>query len=244
MQVNHEDLAILQFDEPTHSRLSNVDTWVFDLDHTLYLDTVGYFTEGLERMAQFVERVKGVDSKQAYDERDRLFREYGSTLIGLMKENKIVADDYIEFVHNVKAPGIPCHDVVTDFMRHADGKKYIFTNASECHAIRVLEAMGILDLFDGIHAVDHTDFIPKPNKYPYNKLFERFGLKASRCAMFEDTWDNLIMAKELGMLTVQIEHDQDLSDVYQLYRPDICASRIEIVLNSILKHQNKNLLTG
>lgn len=66
-------------------RFSHVDTWVFDLDNTLYPPQMRLFDQIELRMTAYVMDALGVSRAEA----DRLRREYwarfGTTLAGLME---------------------------------------------------------------------------------------------------------------------------------------------------------------
>jgi len=69
---------------------------------------------------------------------------------------------------------------------------------------RVLELLGIADLFEEIFTIEHADYRPKPDAHGFRRLFRRMRLNPSRCIMVEDTLANLKTAKKLGMKTVLV----------------------------------------
>tara|TARA_B100000524_G_scaffold254690_1_gene137764 strand:+ start:2401 stop:2865 length:465 start_codon:yes stop_codon:yes gene_type:complete len=75
---------------------------------------------------------------------------------------------------------------------------------SRQYALRVLESIGLRDLFEVVFAVD--DVLPacKPEPAAFEKVFATLGVRAENCVMIEDSMKNVRAAKELGMRTVLI----------------------------------------
>ena len=85
---------------PKHA-FSHVTTWVFDLDHTLYQPEMGLFDQIEERMTRYVMREIGVDQSEADHLRATYWRDYGTTLAGLMRVHDIDPDPYLHEVHDI-----------------------------------------------------------------------------------------------------------------------------------------------
>jgi putative hydrolase of the HAD superfamily len=64
--------------------------------------------------------------------------------------------------------------------------------------------MGVRRMFDAVHAIEHSRFVPKPRIGGFLRLLRDNRLTAARCIMVEDTAANLRTAKQLGMRTVWI----------------------------------------
>ena len=81
--------------------LKNIRHWVFDLDNTLYPNTTNLFSKIDVLMCKFIEDNLRVSSEEALSIKDTYFHEHGTTLNGLMKNHKIDAEEFLEFVHNI-----------------------------------------------------------------------------------------------------------------------------------------------
>ena len=86
---------------------SSIDTWVFDLDDTLYLASSNFFPQIAERMGLYVAEALDLPLVEAKKEQRRLFLEYGTTLSGLVAERGIEVDAYAHFLMQVDYGRIP-----------------------------------------------------------------------------------------------------------------------------------------
>ena len=81
--------------------LSNIDSWVFDLDNTLYSPEEEIFSQIDKKMTEFIISKFNVDEEEAFNIQKKYFLEYGTTLSGLMKRKNIDPDEFLEFVHDI-----------------------------------------------------------------------------------------------------------------------------------------------
>ena len=188
------------------NRLANIDTWIFDLDLTLYGPEHNVMEQVRDRIALFVEDYFDIDSEAAHTIRHAYWQQYGTTLGGLMAEHGVDLHSYLDFVHDVDLSALqPCarlHDGIAAL----PGRKLIFTNADAPYAHRVLAARGLEELFEGmidIHGMSHR---PKPDPASYDLLCRTFDITSERALFVEDSAHNLEPAKALGMTTVWIDH--------------------------------------
>src|SRR5690606_5109322 len=84
------------------------------------------------------------------------------------------------------------------------GRRLIFTNADNIHAERVLERLGLRDLFEDVFHIATFDYTPKPSPTPFRRMAENHGVEPDRTAFFEDSERNLEPAAQLGMTTVLV----------------------------------------
>lgn len=184
--------------------LRHVRSWLFDLDDTLYPPERQILKRVSERIGQFMARATGLPLDEARALQKRYLMDHGAALGGLMKDYTIDPEAFLADVHDV-----PLHDLHPDEglragLERLTGPRYVFTNGSTRHGERVLERLGISDLFDGLFAVEHARLVPKPHPDTFALMLERFGLDPATAAFFEDTARNLEHAKELGMTTVLV----------------------------------------
>ena len=142
------------------------------------------------------------------------FHEYNTTLNGMIKNHKIDANEFLEFVHDVDLNFLQKNEPLEKEIAKLSGKKIIFTNGSKAHAANVTKRIGIEKLFDGVFDIVDSDFVPKPSKQPYEKVIENFKIEPQYCIFFEDIARNLKPAHELGMKTVWIENKEPWAAEY------------------------------
>jgi len=189
----------------------SVEAWIFDLDNTLYPAECNLFAEVDERMGQFIADRLKLERVAARALQKKYFREYGTTLRGLMSEHDIDADEYLDFVHAVDLSPITPNPLLARAMADLPGRKFIHTNASSDYAARILERLDIDRYFDGLFDIRDAGFNPKPHVSGYEALIERHGVNPERAVMVEDIARNLIPASRLGMTTVWLPTGSDWS---------------------------------
>jgi len=193
------------FTTPTPARLLHADTWVFDLDNTLYCGSHGLFEQVDARMKAYLAAFLGVDEDEAYRVQKSYFREYGTTLRGMMKNHDMDPGPYLDFVHDVDLSAIPQDSKLDAALARLSGRKIVFTNSDLAHSERVLERLGVTHHFDAIFDIRDADFIPKPEPDVYDVLIKRFNLDPKASVMVEDIARNLEPAARLGMTTVWVK---------------------------------------
>jgi putative hydrolase of the HAD superfamily len=152
--------------------------FVFDLDNTLYPPHVNLWRIVDERIEQYVQERLGVDPVIASRVRKDFLREYGTTLRGLMHHHGVAPAEYLEFVHDVPIPEIvPKRPALGEMLSSLPGRRVVFTNGSESYARRVLAALGVSDLMDGIYGIEFMEYRAKPSPYPYGKLLQVTGTR-------------------------------------------------------------------
>ncbi len=194
--------------------LANIKFWLFDLDNTLYDGATKVFDQVDKKMSKFISKKLNVSIDEARKIQKNYFQEYNTTLNGMIKNHKIDADEFLEFVHDVDLSFLDKDKDLEDEIKKLDGKKIIFTNGSRAHALNVTQRIGIDKLFDGIFDIRDCEFIPKPSKEPYKKLVECYKIEPQYCIFFEDIARNLRPAHELGMKTVWIKNNEPWAAKY------------------------------
>ena len=183
---------------------SHVNTWVFDLDNTLYPASCRLFDQIDVKMGNFVSKLLNVDYAEAKRRQKEMFYKYGTTLRGLMTEHGITPDDFLDYVHDIDHSPVPPNQALDAALHALPGRKLIFTNGTVAHAEKVLARIGITHHFGDIFDIVHSDFIPKPEMEPYRKFVAQTGINPETSAMFEDIARNLEAPHALGMVTVLV----------------------------------------
>lgn len=207
----------------THKLFSKVDTWVFDLDETLYPTHTGLFDQIETKMTSFMMRTLGVSHHEANNLRIKYWGEYGTTLAGLMKHHDVDPEPYLTEVHDISFEPLEADPVLRERINLLRGRKIVYTNGSKPYAEKVLHARGLSDLFDDIFGIEHAEYEPKPNSGAFRRVFEKAELNPEHSAMFEDDIRNLKVPHALGMRTVHVSpsprpaphiqhHTDDLSE--------------------------------
>ena len=89
------------------------------------------------------------------------------------------------------------------------GRRWILTNAPAHYTQRVLGALGIGHLFDGVIAVEQMAMFghlrPKPDARMLRRVAVRLKVPPGRCVLIEDTLVHLKGARRVGMGTVWMQ---------------------------------------
>ena len=187
--------------------LRHVESWVFDLDNTLYPAECHLFRQIDAKMTDFIRLTIGVDHGEARRLQKRYYVKYGTTLSGLMIEHKTPPDAFLDFVHDIDHSVVPANADLRAAIERLPGRRYIFTNGSVAHADKVLGRIGLLGLFDDVFDIRAADWTPKPHVATYEKFLAATGVRPRRSAMFEDLAPNLEAAHALGMTTVLVAQE-------------------------------------
>lgn len=190
----------------------HVDTWVFDLDNTLYPAECHLFRQIDQRMTDFIAETLSLDGPEARRLQKAYYAKYGTTLSGLMTEHGVKPQTFMDYVHDIDLSALSPNPVLRDAIRALPGKKYIFTNGSVRHAENVAGAIGVVDLFDGLFDIAQADYCPKPHEPAYNAFHRSFDINPSRAAMFEDMPQNLEVPHASGMMTVLVQSSAEWFD--------------------------------
>lgn len=184
--------------------LTHIDTWLFDLDNTLYPAESGFMGEVETRMTTFVARITGLPTDQAYVLQNRYLAEHGLTLRGLMLDHGVDPADFHALFHDLSLH-VLAHDAdLLAALERLPGRRLIFTNADAIHAERVLSHLGLHHLFDDVFHIESFGFRPKPDPGAFNAMLEAHGMTPQATAFFEDSERNLAPAADLGMTTVLV----------------------------------------
>ena len=189
--------------------VSKVEDWVFDLDNTIYPAASSLFPRVARRMTEWIMDHFSLPEDKAADLKTRLFRQYGTTMRGLIEEFQLPSDGFLSYVHEIDLSDVS-YDVVLDTgLKALPGRKHIYTNGTVRHAERILEAFGIRQHFDVIFDIVASDHVPKPAPAPYDQFVAQSGIEPKKAVMIEDMARNLEPAAALGMQTVWLASDLD-----------------------------------
>src|SRR3954451_14169033 len=189
--------------------LGKVETWIFDLDNTLYPASCRLFDQVQRRMNEFICNRLSLSPEAAAELRRTYFREHGTTLNGLMTVNRVDPHEFLAFVHEIDLACVPPDPALVAALGQLRGRKIVHTNGSVRSAERLLDHLGVSDSFCGIVDIVAADFDPKPALTGYRLLLERHAVEPRTAIMVEDIARNLAPAAELGMTTAWIRSGED-----------------------------------
>ena len=181
-----------------------VDTWVFDLDNTLYPSDAQVWPQVDERITLYVMRLYGLDGLSARALQKHFYHRYGTTLKALMIEDRVDPHEFLDFAHDIDHSTIRLDAGLGDAIEALPGRKLILTNGSRRHAENVARKLGILDHFEDVFDIASADFVPKPERSTYERFLSVHGVDPHRAALFEDIARNLVVPHDLGMATVLV----------------------------------------
>lgn len=190
---------------PLPPALNTVNTWVFDLDNTLYDAAIDLFCQIDVRMGLFIQNLLSLSPDQARALQKRYFQDHGTTLRGLMDNHAIDPQTYLDFVHDIDYSPLSAAPALDAALERLSGRKIIFTNADTAHAARVLDRLGIARHFDVLFDIEAAGYCPKPAPAIYETLLTAGAIDPARAAMVEDMARNLEPAAALGMATVWVK---------------------------------------
>ncbi len=182
----------------------HIDTWVFDLDNTLYPASCRLFDQIDIKMGEFVSKLLQMEYADAKRHQKQLYYKYGTTLRGLMVDHGVKPEGFLDYVHNIDHSPVAANPTLNQALHDLEGRKIIFTNGTVAHAERVLDRLGITHHFAEMYDIIKADYVPKPNAAPYEKFVTEFNIAPKSAAMFEDIAHNLKVPHALGMTTVLI----------------------------------------
>ncbi len=205
MQKNHDSPAnrVPRFD------VLDVETWIFDLDNTLYHVSPEMHGEIDELLGSFVSDFLAVDRAEARRIQKAYFHEYGMTLCGLIENHGLDPDLYFEHMLQADLSGIGRDPALVEAIAALDGRKVVYSNAPSSHVRQVLDQIGLTTQIDAIHDIETAGFTPKPARAAYVELCRRHDIAPERAVMIDDIPRNLKPAAEIGMTTVWKKTDAE-----------------------------------
>ena len=216
------------------AKFGPVETWVFDLDNTLYPSDSELWPQIDQRITLFLANLFGLDGLSARALQKYYYRRYGITLRGLIEEDHIDPADFLEFVHDIDRSSLAPNVALAAEIAALPGRKLIFTNGSRNHALRTTAQLGLGALFEDAFDIVAADFTPKPAAAAYDSFFAKHGVDPKRAAMFEDIARNLLVPHVRGMTTILVAPRAGQTDYRQASdRVEEDSPSIDFVTNDL-----------
>ena len=196
-----------------------VNTWIFDLDNTLYSADSGIFQQVHQLMGEFISKNLSMDMSEAKKLQSKYYKQHGTTLRGLMDNHGIDPDHFLDEVHRLDYSIVGSNKILNEELHKLQGRKIIYTNANKKHVIDVLDRINLTNFFDEIFDIKMANYIPKPELKPYEQIIDLFNIEPKSSAMFDDIAKNLVPAKKVNFTSVWIDAG------YENFSDDIKASK-------------------
>ena len=218
-----------------------INTWIFDLDNTLYSADSGIFQQVHKLMGEFISKNLKMDMVEAKKLQSKYYKQHGTTLRGLMDNHGVEPDYFLDEVHKLDYSIVGPDEILKKELEKIQGRKIIYTNANKKHVVDVLERINLANFFDEIFDIKMANYIPKPEIRPYEQIIDIFNINPSSSAMFDDIAKNLVPAKKVGFTPVWVDAG------YENFSDDIQASKDYLDystrnLSSFLKDINEEII--
>ena len=189
--------------------LPHIDTWIFDLDNTLYPSSCDLFALIDGRMEAYVGELLGLAPPEARRVQKHYFHTHGTTLSGLMTEHRVDPHHFLDFVHDIEMDRLSPDPTRAAKINALPGRKLIFTNGDAPYAERVIGKLGLSGCFEGLFDIHDSGYAPKPHTQCYDLMCEKLSVNPKTAFFAEDMARNLRPAKALGMATLWINNGSD-----------------------------------
>jgi putative hydrolase of the HAD superfamily len=191
-------------DRPQPRGFAHVDTWVFDLDNTLYPHHLNLWQQVDDRIRGYVSEFLKVSKDEAFRVQKDYYKRYGTTMRGLMAEHGLNPDDYLEYVHRIDHSPLEPNPALGAALEQLPGRKLILTNGTRKHADAVMKRLEVHGHFEAVFDIIAAELEPKPSPKTYERFLELHDVDPGHAAMFEDLARNLEAPHALGMTTVLV----------------------------------------
>jgi putative hydrolase of the HAD superfamily len=186
------------------SEFNKVETWVFDLDNTLYPHHLNLWHQVDERIRNYIVDFLKISREEAFRLQKDYYRRYGTTMRGLMEEHGLQPDEFLEMVHQIDHSPLTPNPALGAAIAELPGRKLVLTNGTRAHADAVMGRLEIAEHFDDVFDIKAADLEPKPRPQVYERFLVRHNVDPKRAAIFEDLARNLEVPHAQGMITVLV----------------------------------------
>ena len=198
---------------------SRINTWIFDLDNTLYSADSGIFQQVHDLMGKYVSSYLNISIDEAKKIQRSYYKEHGTTLRGMMDNHGVNPDHFLAEVHKLDYSIVGPNHQLNEELKKLSGRKIIYTNANMQHTLSVLDRLELSNFFDEIFDIKMANYVPKPEIKPYEEIIKKYNLDPNSSAMFDDIAKNLVPAKNVGFTSIWIDAG------YENFSDDIKSSK-------------------
>jgi putative hydrolase of the HAD superfamily len=183
---------------------AKVETWVFDLDNTLYPHHLNLWYQVDERIREYVADYLKVAREDAFRIQKDYYKRYGTTMRGMMAEHGMNPDAFLDYVHKIDHSPLTPNPALGAALERLPGRKLILTNGTRKHADAVMRRLEVHQHFEDVFDIVAAELEPKPLAQTYDRFLALHAVEPRKAAMFEDLARNLVVPHGLGMTTVLV----------------------------------------
>jgi len=206
---------------------AHVETWVFDLDNTLYPHHLNLWQQVDERIRDYISTFLKVAKEDAFRIQKDYYKRYGTSMRGLMIEHGMHPDDFLDYVHRIDHSPIEPNPALGAALERLAGRKLILTNGTRKHADAVMRRLAVHEHFEDVFDIVAAELAPKPMAQTYDRFLARHGVDPRKAAMFEDLARNLAIPHALGMTTVLVVPEKTREVFREGWEPTISSGSSE-----------------
>lgn len=192
-------------------KINQAETYLFDLDDTLYCPSLGILKQVESRMHHFIANALSLPLPEATVLSNYYYKQYGGTVKGLVKHHNISRDDFIHYCHDVDMTALTIQPNIISQINQLSGRKIIYTNSPKHYAIKILTKLALIDSFDTIFSLEDANYELKPHNASYQQLCDTHAINHHKAVFFDDQLRNLKPAKALGMTTVWVSGSEQVA---------------------------------
>ncbi|MEA2953016.1 MAG: putative hydrolase of the superfamily [Alphaproteobacteria bacterium] len=229
---------------PPPRGFDHIETWVFDLDNTLYPHHVNLWQQVDVRIREYIARLLDLSQAEAFRLQKDYYKRYGTTLRGLMVEHGMQPDDFLDYVHQIDHSPLEPNPALGAAIEKLPGRKLILTNGTRKHADVVMQRLAIHQHFEDVFDIVAAELEPKPSPQTYDRFLSRHGVDPRKAAMIEDLARNLSTPHALGMTTVLVipDHTREvLREDWELEGRD--AAHVDHVTDNLVEFLQRITVT-
>ena len=139
---DNDNTSLRGFDE--------IETWVFDLDNTLYPHHLNLWQQVDARIRAYIAEFLKISEDDAFRLQKDYYKRYGTSMRGLMIEHGMQPDDYLEVVHQIDHSPIEPNPALGAALEKLPGRKLILTNGTRKHAEAVMRRLAVHEHFEDV----------------------------------------------------------------------------------------------
>ena len=194
---------------------------LFDLDGTLYSNHWGLEQGVSSRVNDYIAAYLNMSREEAWALRKQGIKEgrYGTTLEWLLAEKNFSESDingYFAHIHPENEADVLTPDPELRAFLQSFSDLHIpigvLTNSPTEHAERVLQKLGISDLFHSVYDIRKNKFSGKPVAGMYRRILKELGVTAPACMLVDDMSLYIEGYREIGGTGVLFDEDNSHPD--------------------------------
>jgi putative hydrolase of the HAD superfamily/pyrimidine and pyridine-specific 5'-nucleotidase len=213
----------------------------FDCDDTLYRNNWATASKLNARFAEYCSTNLDLPESKMLE----LYKKYGTTLCGLIKEGHLdegQVPDFLNQVHNVTLDDIQPDPELRAMLLAIPHRRWVFTAATREHAYRCLWRLGIEDLFEGVIACSSTEvfqqagYVSKHDPRCFEFAMDVAGVsreQAAKCMLLDDSASNLKTAKLMGWSTVLVGRHAKNGSMVDAQHADVAVNAIHEIQSAL-----------